>query len=205
MYMLQSTRMHHQQLPPVNDSIWYRLRFANTKQSLHINEDLFDNQVSALSQHSLLSMRCNFQYPETKHHWRVLHIQLFHQSVVVTFACLQMMVSGWCILHANTSPWAFLALERPASPSATGETKVHKCTCTRHLLYYYWVWIALPTPSYTYLLVVILHYIHVQLILIKVSRKWHFMNVPPTWNMMQWSWVWTGNHIKERLTSRASW
>ena len=73
-------------------------------------------------------MRHHLQYSATKYHWWCQQIPDFPQSPVAMFAGLPLMVSGWCSLHAHSSPWAFLALEGPVSPSAAGETTVHTFT-----------------------------------------------------------------------------
>ena len=73
-------------------------------------------------------MRHHRQYSVTKHHWGYYLICLLLQSSVAMFSSLHLMVSGWCSLHASTSPWAFLPSQWPISPSAAGETTVHTFT-----------------------------------------------------------------------------
>ena len=67
-------------------------------------------------------MRHHLQYSATKRQ------SSFPQSPVALFSGRPLMVSGWCSLHAHTSPSAFLAREGPVSPSAAGETTVHTFT-----------------------------------------------------------------------------
>ena len=112
-----------------SDSISHRPSIANNMQHiLYILMRVFlAITITPVSNHSLLSMRHHLQYPTTKHHWGLDMICLLPQSTAM-FASLPQMVSRWCSLHATSSPWAFLARERPVSPSAAGETTVHTLT-----------------------------------------------------------------------------